>query len=204
MAHEIGSPPSHDFHAGLLKAIPHLRAFAISLCGSVDQADDLVQDAIMRGLSHKDSFEPGTNVRAWLFTILRNQFHTSFRKKRREVEDPDGIMASMLSSPPEQHGHLDLDDLRSALAKLSFEQREVLLLIGAEGLSYEETATIVGTKVGTVKSRMNRARARLAELLHVEDQDDIGSGSVLTAALNAPSSRGAGMVGAPQVMPGLY
>lgn len=203
MPQQNGSPLSHELRTSLLRVIPHLRAFAISLCGSVDQADDLVQDAILRGLSHIDKFEPGTNMRAWLFTILRNHFHTTYRRRRREVEDPDGLMAGMLSTLPEQHGHLDLGDLQTALAKLSFEQREVLLLIGAEGLSYEETAMIVGTKVGTVKSRMNRARARLAELLHIEDEDDLGSGSPLTAALTVPSTRGAGMERGPQVMPGL-
>src|SRR4028118_421835 len=127
-----------DAHHAVVAALPNLRAFAISLTGNADRADDLVQEAITRGLANLDKFEPGTNMRAWLFTILRNQFHTSFRKKKREIEDPDGIMAGMLSTPPEQQGHLDLSDLQTALAKLSVEQREVLLLIGAEGLSYEE------------------------------------------------------------------
>ncbi len=185
MPHQIGLPLSDELRTTLLRTIPHLRAFAISLCGNMDQADDLVQDAILRGLTHLDSFEPGTNMQAWLFTILRNQFHTSFRKRKREVEDPDGLMAGMLSTLPEQHGHLDLGDLQTALAKLSVEQREVLLLVGAEGLSYEETAQICGTKVGTIKSRMNRARTRLAELLHVEDEDDLGADRVIRAALVA-------------------
>jgi RNA polymerase sigma-70 factor, ECF subfamily len=179
-----------ELHANLLKAIPHLRAFAISLSGNVDQADDLVQEAIVRGLAHLDSFEPGTNLQAWLFTILRNQFHTSYRRRRREVEDPEGVMAGRLSTPPEQDGHLELDDLRSALAKLSLEQREVLLLIGAEGLTYEEAAQICGTKVGTVKSRVNRARARLAELLHFE-AEDFGTDSVLRTVLTRQTSRSA-------------
>ena len=144
------SPLSDDLRTSLLKALPQLRAFAISLTGSLDQADDLVQEAIVRGLAYIHRFEPGTSMQAWLFTILRNQFHTSFRKHRREVEDPDGTMAGMLSSLPEQEGHLDLGDLQTALAKLPLHHREVLLLVGAEGLSYEETARIVGTNVGTV------------------------------------------------------
>ena len=185
MPQQSSSGLSCELRATLLKTIPHLRAFAISLCGNIDQADDLVQDAILRGLSHIDSFQPGTNLQAWLFTILRNQFHTSFRKRKREVEDRDGIMAGMLSTPPEQHGHLDLGDLQAALAKLSVEHREVLLLIGAEGLSYEETAEIVGTSIGTVKSRMNRARARLAELLYIQDEDDLGPDGVIRAVLSA-------------------
>ncbi len=192
MAQQTGSPLSGELRTSLLKTIPHLRAFAISLTGNVDQADDLVQDAILRGLSHIDRFEPGTNMQAWLFTILRNQFHTSFRKRRREVEDPDGVMAATLSAPPEQHGHLDLDDLGAALAKLSIEQREVLLLIGAESLSYEEAAQICGTKVGTVKSRMNRARARLAELLHVEDEEDLGTDRIIRPALTIEGTSPAG------------
>jgi RNA polymerase sigma-70 factor (ECF subfamily) len=182
MPYQSALPLSNELRAGLLKVIPHLRAFAISLCGNVDQADDLVQEAILRGLTHLDSFEPGSNLQAWLFTILRNQFHTSFRKRRREIEDPDGLLAGRLSTLPEQYGHLDLADLRSALARLSDEQREVLLLVGAEGLSYEETAQICGTKVGTIKSRMNRARTRLAEFLNVEDESDLGADRVFRAA----------------------
>ncbi len=193
MPQPVGSSLSHELRANLLKTIPHLRAFAISLCGSVDQADDLVQDTVLRGLNHLDRFEPGSNLQAWLFTILRNQFHTSFRKRRREVEDPDGIMAGMLSTLPEQEGHLDLSDLQKALAQLSVEHREVLLLIGAEGLSYQEAAGIVGTNVGTVKSRMNRARSRLAELLHVKDEDDLGTSRVIRAALTTDAGQQGGM-----------
>ncbi len=182
MPQQTGLPLSDDLKASLFKAIPHLRAFAISLTGDLDQADDLVQEAIMRGLSHLHGFTPGTNMQAWLFTILRNQFHTGYRKRRREVEDPDGIMVSMLSTLPEQEGRLDLGDLQTALAKLPLHHREVLLLLGAEGLSYEETARIVGKNVGTVKSRMNRARIRLAELMHVTGEDDFGTDSVIRAA----------------------
>jgi RNA polymerase sigma-70 factor (ECF subfamily) len=176
----------------ILKAIPNLRAFAISLTGNIDQADDLVQEAITRALTSIHRFEPGTNMRAWLFTILRNQFHTAYRKRRREVEDPDGAMAGMLSTPPEQHGHLDLDDLRTALAKLPAHHREAIILIGAEGLSYEEAAQVCGTHIGTIKSRMNRARIRLAELLHMTDADDFGPDRVLRATVTAEvTSRGA-------------
>jgi RNA polymerase sigma-70 factor (ECF subfamily) len=153
--------------------MPHLRAFAISLTGNVDEADDLVQEALVRGLSHIDSFQPGTNMQAWLFTILRNQFHTGFRRRRREVEDPDGVMAGMLSCAPEQDGHLDLQDMRTALARLPVDQREALLLVSAEGFSYEEAAAVCGIRIGTIKSRVNRARARLAELLGYDDAEDI-------------------------------
>jgi RNA polymerase sigma-70 factor (ECF subfamily) len=199
MPQQDGSPLSDELRASLLKAIPHLRAFAISLTGKVDQADDLVQEAIMRGLNKLDSFTPGTDLQAWLFTILRNHFYTSLRKRRREVEDPDGVMASMLSAPPEQHGHLDLDDLRVALGRLSVEQREVLLLIGAEGMSYEEAAAICEVNIGTIKSRMNRARTRLAELLDVADADNLAN-RPSKASLSAVTSRRSGKERAPHVI----
>jgi RNA polymerase sigma-70 factor (ECF subfamily) len=199
MPHQDGSPLSDELRAGLLKAIPHLRAFAISLTGKVDQADDLVQEAILRGLSHLDSFTPGTDLQAWLFTILRNLFYTSLRKRRREVEDPDGMMAGMLSAPPEQHGRLDLDDLRTALGRLSVEQREALLLVGAEGMSYEEAAAICEVNIGTIKSRINRARTRLAELLDVADTDSRAA-RTSKASLSAVTSRRSSTEHAPHVI----
>jgi RNA polymerase sigma-70 factor (ECF subfamily) len=199
MPQQDGSPLSDELRASLLKAIPHLRAFAISLTGNVDQADDLVQEAILRGLSHLDSFTPGTDLQAWLFTILRNLFYTSLRKRRREVEDPDGMMAGMLSAPPEQHGRLDLDDLRTALGRLSVEQREALLLVGAEGMSYEEAAAICEVNIGTIKSRINRARTRLAELLDVADTDSRAA-RTSKASLSAVTSRRSSTEHAPHVI----
>ena len=174
----------------LLAAIPHLRAFAISLTSDVDRADDLLQETILRALSHLHQFERGTNLQGWMFTILRNQFHTSFRKRRREVEDADGVMAAKLSTAPEQGAHLDFEDFRSALARLSHEQREALLLVGAEGFSYEEAARICGTKLGTVKSRVNRARTRLSELLGYT-LEDMSPDGLVQAVLRVPSEPGA-------------
>jgi len=159
----VGAP--HPVHEAMLNAIPRLRAFAISLTGNVDRADDLVQEALLRGLSNIESFQAGTNLQAWLITILRNQFYTSFRKRKREVEDPDGMFAGRMFCAPEQDGHLALQDVQAALARLPVEQREALLLVSAEGYRYEEAATICGTNIGTIKSRVNRARTRLAELL---------------------------------------
>ena len=181
----VGEPPValEDIRQDLFAALPHLRAFAISLTGDVDRADDLVQEAVLRGLSHLHQFRRGTNFQGWMFTILRNQFHSNYRKRRREVEDADGAYAAKVAIPPEQSAYLDFADFRGALAKLSPEQREALLLIGAEGLTYEETAEICGTKVGTVKSRVNRARKRLAELLGLEEIDEIGPDRVVQAAL---------------------
>ena len=168
----------------LLGAVPSLRAFAISLSGNVDRADDLVQDTLLRALANIHRFEPGTNLNAWLFTILRNLFHSEYRKRKREVEDGDGAYAARLATAPEQHAHLDFGDLRVALAKLSPDQREAVLLIGAEGFSYEEAAQICGTAVGTIKSRVNRARNRLSDLLSL-DADDIGPDRLTRAALFA-------------------
>jgi RNA polymerase sigma-70 factor, ECF subfamily len=166
----------------MLDAIPHLRAFAISLSGNITYADDLVQTALMRGLENLDKFQPGTSMQAWLFTILRNHFYTEMRR-RREVQDPDGVMVGNLATIPEQGARLDFNDMQSALARLSVEQREALLLVGAEGLSYEEAASICGTTLGTIKSRISRARTRLAELLDLEPEEDLGPDRLVKATL---------------------
>lgn len=157
----------------LLEAIPALRAFAISLSGKADRADDLVQETLMKAWANMASYTPGTNLRAWLFTILRNIFYSQYRKRRREVEDADGLMVARLSSAPEQNGHMDFEDFRKALQKLPPDQREALILIGASGLSYDEAAKVCDCAVGTIKSRVNRARSRLAELLGLDAPDDI-------------------------------
>ena len=129
------------------------------------EADDLVQEALVKAWNHLSSFQEGTNLKAWLFTILRNAYFSELRKTKREVADSDGQLAARLSVPPEQQGHLDLVDLNRALAKLPPDQREALILVGAEGFSYEDAAAISACAVGTVKSRVNRARTRLAELM---------------------------------------
>ena len=162
------------FRAELVAAIPNLRAFAISLTGDHHRANDLVQETMLKAWSNRGTFATGTNFKAWLFTILRNTYFSEIRKRRREVQDTDGLAAAQLVSPPEQHGHLDLVEFRNALTSLSEDQREALLLIGAEGFSYEEAAEISGCAVGTIKSRVNRARARLAELMSVGSEDDLG------------------------------
>jgi RNA polymerase sigma-70 factor, ECF subfamily len=158
----------------MLAAVPGLRAFAISLCGNVDRADDLVQEALLRALANLDSFEPGTNMSAWLFTILRNLFRSEYRKRRREVEDANGSYAEQLTSLPEQTSRLEIDEFRRALKLLPPEQREALILVGASGFSYEEAAQISGCAVGTIKSRVNRARHRLTEILAIENTSDFG------------------------------
>jgi RNA polymerase sigma-70 factor, ECF subfamily len=172
-----------DFRADLLSATRNLRAFALSLVGDQDRADDLVQDTILRALQKRDRFEPGTKLQAWVLTLMRNLFYSEYRKRKREVEDVDGLFAAKLSVVPEQPGRVEFAELRSALMRLSDEQREAVLLIGAEGLSYEEAAVVCGTKVGTIKSRVNRARTRLAELLGHDHDSDADPDGVRQAAL---------------------
>ena len=152
----------------MLAAIPNLRAFAMSLSGNADRADDLVQETVMRAMANIDSFTPGTNMAAWLFTILRNLFRSQYRKRRREVEDPDGSYLASLKMPPEQFGRLEFKELIEALAKLPHVQREALLLVAASGFSYDEAAAICEVAVGTIKSRVSRARQLLAELLVID------------------------------------
>src|ERR1700690_3895354 len=126
----------------VLGAVPSLRAFAISLCGNVDRADDLVQETLLRALAHIDSFQPGTNMPALVFTILRNLFRSEYRKRRREVEDADGRYAETLKSHPEQTGRVEFEEFRTALARLPPDQREALILVGASGFSYDDAAPI--------------------------------------------------------------
>jgi RNA polymerase sigma-70 factor (ECF subfamily) len=148
----------------MLAAVPSLRAFAVSLCGNVDRADDLVQETLVRAMANINSFQPGTNMSGWLFTILRNLFRSEYRKRRREIEDADGSYAKSLESQPEQHSRIEFEEFRVALAKLRPVEREALILVGASGFSYEEAAAICDCAVGTVKSRVNRARTRLWKL----------------------------------------
>lgn len=158
----------------LLALIPNLRAFAFSLSGNHERASDLVQETLLKAWSHLDSFQQGTNLRAWLFTILRNSFFSELRKARREVEDADGKKAASLSVAPAQQGHADLQDVRRALEMLPPDQREALVLVGAAGMSYEEAAEIAHCAVGTIKSRVNRARTKLADLLGLDVGDAFG------------------------------
>ena len=181
----IREPIDTSLRDAMLKSTPHLRAFAISLTNNVDRADDLVQETLMRAIANITRFQPGTNMQAWLFTILRNLFHSEYRKRRREVEDADGSYAGRLKVQPEQGSRLDFEDFRSALAKLPPDQREALLLVGASGFSYDEAASICGCAVGTIKSRVNRARSRLALLLAVDDVEDLGPDRLTRAALQA-------------------
>jgi RNA polymerase sigma-70 factor (ECF subfamily) len=166
----------------MLAAVPGLRAFALSFSGNADRADDLVQETLVRAMANIDKFTPGTNMPAWLFTILRNRFRSEYRTRRREVEDPEGSYLASLKSPPEQFGRLEFKELLAALAKLPDVQREALLLVAASGFSYEDAAMICETAVGTIKSRVSRARQRLAELLVMDSAADFGLDRATAAA----------------------
>ena len=147
----------------ILLHAPALRAFALSLCRNPDQADDLVQDTMERAWAHFGSFTPGTQLRSWLFTILRNGFYSDLRKRRREVADPEGAFVARLAVGPDHDSALAMREFLHAFASLSAEHREVLTLVGALGLSYEEAAQVTALALGTVKSRVSRARAMLGE-----------------------------------------
>jgi len=180
-ARDKRGPPTSDLKDGLIALLPNLRAFAFSLCGQHDRADDLVQETLLKAWNHLDSFQEGTNLRAWLFTILRNTFITEMRRRRREVEDANGKKAEGLSVAPAQQGHIDMQDVRKALDLLPPHQREALVLVGAAGMSYDETAEITKCAVGTVKSRVNRARARLAQLLGMDSAETVGPDFAMSA-----------------------
>jgi RNA polymerase sigma-70 factor (ECF subfamily) len=167
----------------MLKSIRSLRAFAVSLCGRTDVADDLVQETIVKAWSNLDKFEEGTNLQAWLFTILRNHYYSEIRKRRREIEDVEGRYSATLATHPEQYGHLDMADFKAAMQKLPDDQREALILVGASGFSYEDAAAICGCAVGTIKSRVNRARSKLSALLYVDGAEDFGPDETVRAVI---------------------
>ena len=162
--------------------IPALRAFAWSLSHNGSDADDLVQDTLIKAWTNRDKFEPGTNLRAWLFTILRNTYYTHVLRRRREVRDEQGEYAGALKSPPTQDWSVAMRSLQQALQQLPPEHREALILVGAAGLSYEEAAEICGCALGTIKSRVNRARARLLKIMDAEDATDVMALEAMTVA----------------------
>lgn len=184
----IGTPSGADseMRGLLIGAIPSLRAFAYTLTYDLDRSDDLVQDTLVRAWTKADSFTRGTNLTAWLFTILRNLFYSEQRKRKREVEDADGVHAGRLTSLPEQEVRLELREFHTALDALPLSQREALVLVGAQNFTYEEAAVICGVAVGTVKSRVSRARGRLIVDLGMAGSDDIGADGLTRAAMGSP------------------
>jgi RNA polymerase sigma-70 factor (ECF subfamily) len=153
----------------LVKWIPNLRAFALSLTQSAQHSDDLVQDTLVKALANLDKFEMGTNLRAWLFTILRNSFYNEIRhRKYHQAAALDEIDPDAIELRATQEKYIEFQDVLKSLSRLVPEQREAIILIAAEGLSYEEAATICKCPVGTVKSRLSRARRRLEEYANGE------------------------------------
>lgn len=186
--------PSSDPRDEIIEHLPAMRAFALSLTRNATRADDLVQDAIVKAWKGFDSFKPGTNLRAWLFTILRNTFYSERRKAKREVADVDGAFSSKLASKPDHDGRLALKDFHAAFEMLPDEQREALVLVGASGFSYEEAAEACGVAIGTIKSRVNRGRKRLIELLELVDDEaleltDSATMSVISQGANQVIAR---------------
>ena len=171
-------PVNQAFTDEVLASVTSLRAFAISLTRNADQAEDLVQETLLRAISKHEQFVAGTNLQAWLFTILRNQFFSEHRKSMREVEDGDGSYAASMICMPDQEDRIMIHDLEAALHKLPEGQREAILLVGADGLSYEEAAQVLGCAVGTVKSRVNRARCCLAEFMRLAGEDGLARSHV--------------------------
>jgi RNA polymerase sigma-70 factor, ECF subfamily len=153
------------FREQLVALLPSLRAFSRGLCGNRDMADDLAQDTMMRAWAARESYTQGSNFRAWMFMIMRNQFYTTIRKNSRMTSlDPEVAERVLVVAAAQQNG-INVNDVAKALQKLPPEQREVLLLIGASGVSYEEAAEIIGCAMGTVKSRLARGRTALAALI---------------------------------------
>src|SRR6195952_3536936 len=158
------------FREGLVAALPGLRAFALSLAVNPTRADDLVQETLLKAWANQHRFQPGSNFMAWVCTILRNQFYTECRKAKREVEDADGAAAAQLIALPSQEHGIELQKVWAVLAKLPPLQREALLLVAGQGMTYEAAATLMGTQTGTMKSRVSRARAFVAASLRMADE----------------------------------
>ncbi|WP_421736728.1 sigma-70 family RNA polymerase sigma factor [Caulobacter sp.] len=165
---------SRDFQRDLIALIPHMRAFARSLCGNPADADDLAQDAVAKAWKSRDSFQPGTNLKAWTFMILRNQFYSDKRRSWRSQPLDQEVAERTLVAHTNADDALELDDVRQALAMLPDTQREALIMVGAGGFSYEEAAEVMGVAVGTVKSRVSRARADLQAILATGKYDRDG------------------------------
>jgi RNA polymerase sigma-70 factor (ECF subfamily) len=157
-----------DLAEEIVKAIPALRLYATFLTRSTPRADDLVQDTLERALRHRASFQDGSNVKAWLFSILRNRFTDDFRRGRRMVEDVDGEAAARMVSPADQHWRLQYADLLKAIDAMPPATRDALVLVMGAGLSHEAAASILGCPLGTLKSRVRRARSHLLTLVEID------------------------------------
>lgn len=184
------------FRAELTPVIPHMRAFARSLCGNPTEADDLVQEALAKAWKSRASYQPDTSLKSWVFTIIRNQFYSDKRRSWRQSSlDPETAERTLIAVTNPMGG-LELDEVRRALASLPEDQREALILVGVAGLPYDEVSAICGCAEGTIKSRVSRARQRLADMLNgnaiIEDGVQPGAAmDMLLADAKRLSSRAA-------------
>ena len=185
-----------DFKRELTEVVPHLRAFARGLCGRPDMADDLVQETMLKAWAAQERFQPGTSMRAWTFVILRNAYLTDMRRNRFRGEYDEGVAERTLTEAAGQEEPIHLSDLHRALLTLPAERREALLLVGAGGFSYEEAADICGCAVGTIKSRVGRARATLSTMInegtipHRSSSDPAAHRAILEELDNVAAGRG--------------
>jgi RNA polymerase sigma-70 factor, ECF subfamily len=174
----------NDFGRLLEKEIPRLRRYAFALARNMSRADDLVQDTLVRAIAKQHCWQWGTNLRAWLFTIMHHQYADAVRRSAREgiaVDFDDTWPGPTTASDPT--GGLSLRDLDRALAQIPEERREVILLIGLEGISYEEAATILDVPIGTIRSRLSRGRESLRTLMDRRDGTEATTGSAITGAV---------------------
>jgi len=173
------------FKAELTSLIPHLRAFARSLCGNAALADDVAQDAMLKAWNARERYKTGTNMKAWTFTVLRNQFYSIKRRSWRSSSLDQEVAEQTIVANDDVEKSMELNTVRKALNRLSDDQREAIILVGASGLSYEEAGEICGVAVGTIKSRVSRARTTLLSIMEKGDFDNSADG---IDALNAMSS----------------
>jgi RNA polymerase sigma-70 factor (ECF subfamily) len=175
-----------QFKKELVALIPHLRAFARTLAGNPTAADDLAQDAMMKAWDARGSYQMGTNMKAWTFMILRNQFYSEKRRSWRSTQLDQEAAERTLIAIDDPESPVALDEMRLAIKKLPAEQREALILVGAGGFAYEEAADICGCAVGTVKSRVSRARRALHEIMETGayDRDGRPAGDAMRSILS--------------------
>jgi RNA polymerase sigma-70 factor (ECF subfamily) len=190
---------SDEMRTALLDAVPHLRAFARSLSRNRDQADDLVNDTIVRVIAASNQFTPGTNFRAWVFTILRNLFYNQGRKGRGNFSSIDDLTVDEPSVGASQEASLEFCDFRRAFWQLPDHHREALILVGASGMNYEDAAEICGCQVGTMKSRVSRARTELRRILDTDNLTTSRSDSAAVSgqdpfAIIDPDRRSEGLI----------
>lgn len=180
-----GAARDKVFQRELVTLIPHLRAFARTLTGDATAADDLAQDAMIKAWDARASFQLGTNMKAWTFMILRNQFYSDKRRSWRSTQLDQEAAERTLVAVDDPGSPIALDELRLAMGMLPHEQREALILVGAGGFAYEEAADICGCAVGTVKSRVSRARKALQGILETGsyDRDGRGAGDAMRSIL---------------------